>query len=371
MASDTATAAPIPSAVMVTTARAERLRVIETLNGSGSLVARRELAVGSELSGLRIAEVMVEEGQRVELGEVIARLDTTLLDLQLKQKEASVARATAMVAQQEATILDLAAAVKSTTADYRRAEGLRPQGILTQNVFDQREAAFRSAEAKLAGARQGLEIVKSELAQVSAEVAEVRARIEIATIRAPTAGLISRRAAEAGTVLAGGGDPLVRIIEGGTIEAVLDVPDLDLARVKPGQIARVSVAGDLALEGTVRLVAPTVDAKTRLGKIYVSLPPDFRLKPGAYAQAEIVVDEGEKLSIPLTAVTLQGGEASVAVIVAGKTARRNIKIGTIFRDTIEVLDGLAASDTVVLGGSAFLRDGTPVVSVIARDKQGG
>jgi HlyD family secretion protein len=203
------------------------------------------------------------------------------------------------------------------------------------------------------------------VAVVEAQGEELRARMEKAEIRSPVAGVVTRRAVEPGFVTGAGSDPLLRVIAESIVELAVETPDQDLSRVEPGMSAGVTLADGTLLEGKVRLVSPVVDPRSRFGTVLISLPVDRRLRPGAFAHAEIVVDRREAPVVPLAAVDVRDGTHTAIVVENGRALRRELRLGAQVGGSVEVLDGLGPGDEVVLGGGAFIQDRMPVRTVVA------
>ena len=250
-------------AAVVTVARVAPADFAETVLASGSLVAREEILVGPEVEGLRITEVLTDEGARVKQGDVLARLVAATLDAQVAQNDAGIARSSAAIAQAKASIVQAEARVVESRNALDRAKPLRGAGHMTEAMFDQREQAARTAQAQLEAAQDGLKVAEAEKAQVEAQRRELvwrRGRIEV---MAPADGIVSRRMARVGGYAAGAAEPMFRIVAKGEVELDAEVVETRLFTIKEGQIARVEVAGLGTLEGKVRLVSPEVDKATQ------------------------------------------------------------------------------------------------------------
>lgn len=191
---------------------------------------------------------------------------------------------------------------------------------------------------------------------IRAQRDEVKAKIAQTVIRAPTDGVISKRTALLGSV-ASVGMELFRMIREGRVELQAQIAELDIGRIKAGHPARV-VHGDDAVSGTVRLVSPVVDATTRLGLAYITLPADSGLKPGMFASAEIGVGMAEALAVPQDALVFRDGRpAAFAVGADNRVSLRLLETGTRQDGWVEVRAGLDRGDRIVVAGAGFLSDG--------------
>ena len=296
--------------------------------GTGSVAAWQQLTVAAEIAGLRIVEIAVDEGDTVKQGQVLARLDDSILTAQASQYDAAVREADANLT--------------NARAEFRRAEELQTGRNIAEATYQQRQTAASTAEARLA--------------MIRAQAAEVRAKIAQTVIRAPTDGVISKRAALVGSV-ASVGMELFRMIREGRVELQAQVPELDIGKVKAGQSAHV-VHGDVAVTGTIRLVSPVVDNATRLGMAYVALPADSTLKPGMFASAEIAVGTRKGLAVPQEALVFRDGRpAAFAVGADNRVSLRLLETGTRQNGWVEIRSGLDPAERIVVAGAGFLNDG--------------
>jgi HlyD family secretion protein len=344
-------------AAPVTVARVARAHFTETVLVTGSLAAREEVLVGPEVEGLRVVEVLAEEGMRVTKGDVLARLVADTLEAQLAQNDAALARAEAASAQARSGIVQAEARLLEANNAFERAKPLRAAGHLPESAFDQREQAARTAEAQLLAAREGLKVAEAEKRQVEAQRRELLWRRGRTEVIAPADGIVSRRLARIGGFAAGGAEPMFRIVAKGEVELDAEIPETRLAAVKVGQPARIEVAGLGEVAGNVRLVSPEVDKATRLGRVRIYLGDNPRLRVGSFARGTIETAAGEGLALPLAAV-LFGSEGPVAQLVRdNRVETRKIRIGLSTGSMIEVRAGLSEGDLVVARSGTFLRDG--------------
>ena len=352
-------------AAVITVARAAPVEFTETVLATGSLVAREEILVGPEVEGLRITEVLADEGQRVKKGDVLARLVADTLDAQVAQNDAALARTAAAIAQAKAAIVQAEARLTESRNAYERAKPLRAAGHMTEAVFDQREQAARTAQAQLVAANDGLGVAEAERAQVEAQRRELtwrRGRIEVT---APADGIISRRMARVGGYAAGAAEPMFRIVAKGEVELDAEVVETRLGAIAIRQRARVEVAGLGDVSGTVRLVSPEVDKSTRLGRVRIFLGDNPGLRVGAFARASIATATSSGLGVPASAVLYRPNGPTVQVVTGNRVETRRIKTGLATGALVEVREGLADGDIVVARAGTFLRDGDTVRPVAA------
>jgi HlyD family secretion protein len=344
-------------ALAVTVARVAPAAFTETVLATGSLVAREEILVGPEVEGLRVTEVLADEGLRVRKGDVLARLVSDTLEAQVAQNVAALARADAGIAQAKANIVQAEARLVEANNAFERAKPLRQGGIMTEAVFDQREQAARTAEAQLVAARDGLKLAEAEKAQVEAQRRELlwrRGRVEVT---APADGIISRRMARVGGYAAGAAEPMFRIVAKGEVELDAEVIETRLAAIAVGQPARVEVAGFGEVAGTVRLVSAEVDKATRLGRVRIFLGDNAGLRVGAFARGSILTASGSGLAVPASAVLYGPEGATVQLVRADRVQTSKIRTGLAAGALVEVREGLAEGDLIIARAGTFLREG--------------
>ena len=352
-------------AAAVTVARVAPNEFTETVLATGSLVAREEILVGPEVEGLRITEVLADEGQRVSKGEVLARLVADTLDAQVAQNDASLARTAAAIAQAKSNIIQAEARLAESRNADERAKPLRAGGHMTEAVFDQREQAARTAEAQLAAARDGLHVAEAERAQVEAQRRELTWRRGRVEVKAPADGIVSRRIARVGGYATGAAEPMFRIVAKGEVELDAEVVETRLGAIALGQKARVEVAGLGEVTGMVRLVSPEVDKSTRLGRVRIFLGDNPGLRVGAFGRATIETATSSGLAVPAAAVLYGPNGPTVQVVRGNRVETRAVKVGLAADALVEVRGGLADGDLVVARAGTFLRDGDTVRPVPA------
>ncbi len=304
----------------------------QVLPANGNVVAWQEAVIGAEVDNYRISEVSVQVGQVVRRGQVLARIagDTVASEL---------AEATAAVAELEA----LAAEARGNA---ERAQELKAKGFYSSQLNLQYQTAERTAQARLAAAQARQQAAALKMSKTS--------------VLAPDDGVISARSATVGS-LTQPGQELFRLIRGGRLEWRAEVTSADLARVKAGGEAVLSGPDGEAVKGVVRTVAPSVDAKTRNGLVYVDLPAPGGLRAGMFARGEFRLGQRPALTLPQSAVVLREGFAYVFRLAeAGRVAQAKVTLGRRVGERVEIVDGLTAQAEVVASGAGFLADGDAV-----------
>ena len=328
-----AAAAPARAALSVNVTQPQTMALPLRVSANGNIAAWQEASVGTEANGLRLASVLVNVGDVVKRGQVLATFapDTMLSD---------VAQVRAAVAEAEATLAD-------ASANAQRARGLQATGALSEAAINQYLTAERTAKARLDAQRA--------LAQTQ------QLRLRQKQVLAPDFGVISARSATVGAVLPAGQE-LFRMIRQGRLEWRAEVAASDMAQLKPGMAALVTAGGAPAIKGTLRMVAPTVDPQTRNGLVYVDLPPAAgAARAGMFARGEFDVGSGSGLTLPQSAVLLRDGFSYVLRVGPdSKLTQLKVGVGRRLGDRIEITSGVEPATRVVAAGGGFLGDGDTV-----------
>ncbi len=328
---DAAAAAPRP-ALTVTTTTPRRESLAARLPANGNVAAWQEASIGTESNGLRLTEVRVNVGDTVRAGQVLAVFSADSVQAELAQGRASLLEARASAAE--------------AAANAERARTLQASGALSQQQIQQYSTASETAAARVEAAQAAL----------SAQ----QLRLKHTQVLAPDSGVISSRTATVGAVV-GAGTELFRMVRKGRLEWRAEVTSSELPRVRPGMRARVTAASGAEVEGTVRVVAPTVDAQTRNALVYVDLPAHPDIRAGMFARGEFLLAQRDTLTVPQSAVVVRDGFTAVFEVgEGGRVAMRQVKTGQRTGDRVEIASGLQERATVVERGGAFLNDGDTV-----------
>lgn len=364
-------AQPEVRAATVTVTPAFRGPVIESAMVTGTLVARTEVLVGPEIEGLRIVELLAEEGDRVEKGAVLMRLSRETIDAQIAQSDAELARSDAAIAQAKSQISQAEAGASFAEADFARSQTLLKTGASTQAIVDQKQSAVRVARAQLQAAVDFERAAQAQRKSVEAQRRELQVRLSRTQVRTPAAGIVSRRNARLGAVALSVGEPMFRIIANGEIELEAEAPEARLGAIKPGQKAQIILADGERTTGAVRLVSPEVDRATRLGRVRITLDKTQSARIGSFARGEIEIRRSESLLVPASAINHSIEGANVLIAEGGAVRKRPVVLGVIDNGSAEIREGVREGDDVIVRAGAFLRDGDAVAPVQQARKQAG
>lgn len=323
-----------PDAPSVTVVVPGRGTVERAITATGTLAARREMPVGVAGEGGMVTRVLVEPGDWVAAGQVLALVDRSVQTqtAQSLTAQVGVARADLVLAQ----------------AELERAERLVGRGFISQADVQRRIATRDAAAARL------------KVAQASAQ--EQRARNNRLDIRAPEAGLVLTRQVEPGQIISSASGTLFRMARGGQMEMRVQLAEDDLAAISPGVRARVTPVGSArTFEGEVWQVSPVIDPQTRQGIARVALSYDRALRPGGFATATIMAGAVQAPALPQSAI-LSDERGNFVYIVGrdNKVERRGVRLGTVTEDKVAIAEGLNGSERVVLSAGAFLNPGQTI-----------
>ena len=339
-AADEPRPSPPRPALTVTVVQPQRADLALRLNTNGNIAAWQEASIGTEANGLRLAEVHVNVGDVVRRGQRLASFAPEMLQAELAQTSAALAEAEALLAE--------------AVANAQRARELLPTGVLSAQQTNQILTAERTAQARVEAQRAALNVQQLRLRQTE--------------VLASDGGVISARNATVGAVVPAGQE-LFRLIRQGRLEWRGEVTAAQITRIRPGMAVRVTPANLASLPGRVRVVAPTVDAQTRNGLVYVDLPGAGGARPGMFAAGEIELGSAPALTLPQSAVLLRDGFPLV-LRVGAESRVTLVKVGTGRRvgDRIEITSGLDGTERIVASGGAFLAEGDTVRVVDAPAK---
>jgi RND family efflux transporter MFP subunit len=305
-----------------------------TIEIIGTINARYDMPIGVDGDGGRVAAIYVEAGDHVKRGQLLARLDVSVLTPQVTNLHAALEQARAEA--------DLA------VAEYNRALAVGASGALSVEETQRRKSTSVTAAAKVKVA--------------AAMLAEAQAKLARAEVRAPSDGLILTRNVEVGQIATPAGPALFRLSEKGEVELRGQVAEQDLPLLKMGQAVSVKLTGSSRVyPGTVRLLGAVIDPQTRLGMVRVSLQPDPNLRPGAFARAEVTVSNAERTVLPQTAVLTDEKGSYVLVVDARNTLeRRAVHVSGVAGNGVTISDGVKYKEEVVATAGAFLQPGEVV-----------
>jgi RND family efflux transporter MFP subunit len=328
---------------------------------SGTLAAEEEVVLGMKAGG-KLRTIAVDLGSRVTRGQVLARLAPTDFSMRVQQADAALAQARARlglapgepasrVNPEETSVVRQAEAVLTEARARReRAQALWEQKLLSRADLDAAEAGFRVAESRAQDAREEVLNRQGVLAQRRSEMDFARQQLSDTVLVAPFAGAVRERHATAGQIVAAG-QPIVTLVRMHPLRLRLAVPERAAAKIRPGQEVRVSVGGDPNVHlGRIARLSPAIEESNRTLMIEAEVPNEgSALRPGTFASAEIVISSDRPIVVvPASAVVTLAGIEKVLTVKDGKSVETRVRTGRRFEDRTEIVEGLAAGESVVV-----------------------
>lgn len=332
--------APVKPALTVKQTFPTTEEVPVLVSAMGVIAPWQESSIGSEVSGLKLSEVLVEVGDSVKKGQVLAKLNNEQTRLEQQQLRASLAEA------QAAEML--------ANSNLERGKLLRKEEAVSVQDFAQLESSALAATAKVAN-------IKAQLA-----ISDLKVRNT--TIVAPDSGVISSKTAVVGAMV-NQGTELFKLIRQNKLEWRAEVSDKDLTGVAEGQSAVVT-ANQVKMEGVVRKVSPSLDTSVKTALVYVDLT-EANVKANTYAQGIIQQGTRQGIVVPASLIQTSDGRHQVPSLVqqgnVWKVTWKKVILGQTLKDKVEVLEGISASTPLIQQGAGFLNEGD-VVTVQQGDK---
>jgi RND family efflux transporter MFP subunit len=346
----------------------------EVAQVTGTLAAEQDIVLGMKVAG-RIAEITVDLGSPVRKGEPIARIDPTDFELRVRQSEAALQQALVRLglppdSKQTEVDPEALAVVKQAKAELGgakarsdRAMMLDDKGLIAKSDLDATMSAYRVAEAKYEDAKDEARNRQGVLAQRRSETELARQQLADTILYAPIDGVVRLRTGNVGQYVAVGA-PVLTIVQMNPLRLRAAVPERHARSVRVGQSVRVMVEGIPGqYQGRVERMSPAVDETNRTLMIEAAVSnPNNVLRPGGFARSEIVLSTGKKtMIVPTSTLATFAGIDRVFIVKDGKAAEKRVKLGRRIEDGVEVLEGIAVGDRVVIQ-PGDLNDGDPVVA---------
>ena len=329
------TASTEQSVLSVETVSPSQDDIGRTLSADGTINAKDIANVSAKVSGVAIERVLVEEGDRVRAGQVLAMFDTDAMEQQVLQAEADVAEAEATLA--------------NASADAARVLPLIDIDAISKQEADR----YRTSEVR---ARAALQASKARLSNQ-------RLTLDNATVVAPVSGIISEKMIEVGQVA--GGDPLFTIIKGGILEWRAELDPKLIGDINIGTPVRVALPGGDSVMGQVSRIAPTADNNRQI-TIYASLAANSKIRAGMYQTGEFLLGSASTQTIPNSAIVSNDGYDYVMLVTdltttdgksMGRIKQQRVTLGERLGENVAVLEPLPSDSHIVKQGGSFLNDG--------------
>jgi RND family efflux transporter MFP subunit len=353
-------------------ARVEELPVEVTVPATGSLAAQDRAVMSAKVPG-RLETIMVDMGSAVRQGDLVAQIEKRDYELRREQAEAALARARARLglslggeedkleAEKASIVKEARAVLGEATKNRDRLIKLREEGVIPDADVETAEAAYQVAVNRYEESIHEAKNRFATLKQRQAELAIVQQQLHDTEIRAPFPGIIEQRQTSPGEFL-NIGAPIVTVVRVDPIRARLEVSEKDAPRVHLGQSTRLQIEGsDETFGGKVSRVSPVIAAGNRMLQVEADVAnAKAILRPGSFVKGEVVVNENARgVFVPKTAIVTFAGIQKLFIVQQGKAVEKEVSLGRVLKDKVEVLGPAKAGELVVIEPGT-LRNGQPV-----------
>jgi len=343
-----------------------------TVTVTGTLAADEEVVAGFKVAG-RVSEIAVDLGSPVRKGQLLARLDPTDFRLRMEQAEAALRQVRAGLGlprdgsdesvdpEKTALVREARAVFEEARLSRDRTARLSEKNLIARSEVDASQSRLLVAESRYQAALEEIRNRQELLAERSSSLALARQQLSDTVLRAPIDGAVRERRASVGEYLAAGA-PVFGLVRVHPLRLRVAVPERDAPSVRVGQAVRVLLEGDpSAHAGRVARLSPSIQEQNRTLSVEAEVAnQDGKLRPGSFARAEIVVDaDRTAVMLPSSTVVTFAGLEKVFVVKDGKAVEKRIRTGRRSGDRVEILEGVAAGETVV-ADPGNLVGGTPV-----------
>lgn len=329
------------------------------LNASGYVSARREATVSSKFTG-KVVEVLVEEGMKVEAGQILARIDSSNLEKSFQLSEAQAESTRKALGETKASL-------EQAERDWKRIEKLATEKVATQSELERAESEVKTLKARL-------EKQEADVKVADREVALWKQQLDDTIIRAPFTGIVTSKNAQPGEMIspmsAGGftRTGICTIVDMSSLEIEVDVNESYINRVEPGQPVEATLDSypEWKIPTKVIAIIPTADrqkatVKVRVGfeKMDPRILPDMGVKV-AFQRAGAAPITSRNIVIPKNSVHQHDGRDVVWLVKEGRVERRAVTVGSTRGDEVSISAGVSGADRVVVEGADNLKDGAAV-----------
>ncbi|MFZ0430804.1 MAG: efflux RND transporter periplasmic adaptor subunit [Acidobacteriota bacterium] len=337
------------ASMLVETAEAQPHLFDSQLDALGELQPQAAVDVMSRISG-RLKEVLLQRGDPVAKGDLLAVVDDEDLLQQIVRAQASIAVARAGVSREQANYDNLVLQVE------------RYQALHSEQLISNQD--LQNVESQLRASRAQLELAKAQVEQAEASLKELKIQQDQTRVYSPLTGFVGTRYVDPGALVSAS-VPIVRVLDVSRLKTVVPVTEQMISKVRAGLPAQITVDGvpGQKYDGRITRISPFLDPETRSADVEIEIPNNQGvLKPGMFARVVIAAGAPTKaLAIPRDALLTRGDEKGVFLLTSQQTTEyRRIEIGRIQGDFVEVLDGLGEGTQVVTSGAQKLNEGDKV-----------
>lgn len=372
--------------IAVAVAQVEGQEVQRTVQIVGTLIAQEEVMLGTEVPST-VVKILVDMGDRVQVGQVVikldereARLEVERLSASLQAARESLGRSQQVLESSRANVERSQAVLADARINLKRFAGLFGEGAISasqrdsaQTQFDVAVASLRVSEAQYESDRASVKNAEASVVQATAALDIARKRLQDTDVTSPITGVVRKRLVNVGETFKEK-TPLMSLVATNALKLQGDVPERFAPQISVGRAVRVEVEAypDQTHPGTITRVSPAVDVESRSFQVEASVPnPKGLLKPGFFAKVSILVGAERNVPfVPEEAVASFAGIVKVYAIVDGKAEERRVKTGVRRDGRVEILDGVKVGETVATSSLGQLATGT-AVTVQAGPRNGG
>jgi len=368
----TAAAAPPSPAIAVETGRIETRELQRTVEAIGTLDPNEEVTVSNQVEG-PVAKVLVDLGDFVKAGQVLATIDTSELDLAVRQQTAALQQELARLGLSDANasmdesnssqVKQAEAALSEVRIRLDRTRKLTQEGVLPQQQLDEAQAKFDGADATVKLARESVRNIKATVAARKAALDLAQKKLADARILAPISGLVKERLVSEGAYLKAN-SPVVTLVQSSPLKLRVDVPETAIESVHAGRLVQFAVDSLPArsFEGRISRVAPSVNQQSRTLKLEALVDnASGTLKPGLFARVTILTGKTEKSLVASPAALFSfAGLQKMFVVADGKVSERIVRTGSRGSDFVEIIEGAKEGDLVAVSNLGSLQQGREV-----------
>ena len=374
---------------------------------TGSVTADKSATLTTRVNGI-IEEILVEEGDRVQKGDLIARVDVRDLQAQTNQAQANLSQARSVVNSARSAYLAAQSQKRQAEAQIQEAQGeleeekaelndaqlhqkrmkmLYENGAVSESRLDEANARLASSQARMeqiqASIRQaesGVEQAQAQKEQAQSSIEQAQAGVEQAQatversdadldygqLKAPFNGIITKKQAQEGAMagaMAGFGQPIVTIETVDDLEFTVSVPESLLGEIAVGERVAIEIGAiGRKIGGEIKQIVPSADAKSRNFMVKIDLNRDNKIIPGMFGRLAISTQEKGGLMIPESAIVERFGITGVYRVVDNQAQFTTVTLGSQKGEQVQIYSGLEAGDTIILNPSSEVKDGSAIAS---------
>ena len=344
----------------VKTARVEETPFGEAVTANGTLAAYDQTVASVKVPG-RLRSITVDLGSVVRRGQVIAQVEPQDYNLRVQQAEAALAQARARLGlspdgrddkvnpEETGTVRQARAVLDEARVSRDRSSRLVQQGVVARSDFDAADASYKVALSRYQDAIEEIRNRQAVMAQRRSELSLARQQLADTSVHAPLDGIVQEKRASVGEYLAAGA-AVVNIVKMDPLRLRAEVPEREAKNVRSGQSVRVTIDGDTTVYlGQIMRLSPVIAQQSRMLLVEADVRNNGRLRPGAFAHAEIVTNDAQMVAtVPSKAIVTFAGIEKVIVVQNGKALEKPVTTGRRNGEWTEIVAGVNVGDQVVV-----------------------